>query len=263
MLTRKALAGMIDHTLLKPQATVRDILALCEEAKENGFISVCINPAYVPLAGSNLDGSGVRVCTVVGFPLGATTTATKAAEAAEAVRSGADEIDMVMNIGALKGDRDDLVEKDIRAVVEAAREAYAKRAVSMARPVQAGARVIVKVIIEACYLTDEEKVRACQAAVRAGADFVKTSTGFGSGGATVEDVRLMRRTVGPSVGVKAAGGVRTLRDAEAMIEAGANRIGASAGVAILREFDAARATERGLGAGNPGPGRFGAAGIGG
>ncbi|MHB8927888.1 MAG: deoxyribose-phosphate aldolase [Bacillota bacterium] len=241
MLTRKALAGMIDHTLLKAQATARDILSLCEEAKENGFISVCVNAGHVPLAASNLDGSGVKVCTVVGFPLGATTTATKAAEAAEAVLAGADEVDMVINVGALKGGRDDLVENDVKAVVEAGREAYGKRAASLARPARAGAGVIVKVIIEACYLTDEEKVRACQAAVRAGADFVKTSTGFGPSGATVEDVRLMRRTVGPNIGVKAAGGVRTLRDARAMIEAGANRIGASAGAAILKEFEAARA----------------------
>ncbi|MHB0886241.1 MAG: deoxyribose-phosphate aldolase [Bacillota bacterium] len=245
MLSRKALAGMIDHTLLKPVAMPRDILALCEEAKENGFISVCINSCHVPLAASNLDGSGVKVCTVVGFPLGAATTATKAAEAGEAVTAGATEVDMVVNVGLLKGGRDDLVEKDIRAVVEASREAFAKRASGAkpgpaTKPAQAGAKVIVKVIIEACFLTDEEKVRACQAAVRAGADFVKTSTGFGTGGATVEDVKLMRQTVGPTIGVKAAGGIRTLKDAQAMIEAGATRLGASAGAAILKEFDAAR-----------------------
>ncbi|HEY3315965.1 MAG TPA: deoxyribose-phosphate aldolase [Bacillota bacterium] len=241
MLTRKSLARMIDHTLLKAQATARDIINLCEEAKEYGFASVCINPGHVALAVANLEGSEVEVCTVIGFPLGATTTATKAAEAGEAVLTGAGEVDMVLNVGALKGGRDDLVERDIRAVVEAGREAFAKRPAGPARPApKEGGHPLVKVIIEACYLTDEEKARACQAAVRAGADFVKTSTGFGTGGATLEDVRLMRQTVGPDLGVKAAGGIRTLNDALAMIGAGATRLGASAGAAIIKEFDARR-----------------------
>ncbi|WP_445612726.1 deoxyribose-phosphate aldolase [Geobacillus sp. YF-1] len=211
------MAKMIDHTLLKPEATKEQIIQLCREAKQYGFASVCVNPAWVKAAARELSGTDVRVCTVIGFPLGATTPETKAFETNNAIENGAGEVDMVINIGALKSGDDELVERDIRAVVEAA-----------------AGKALVKVIIETALLTDEEKVRACQLAVKAGADYVKTSTGFSGGGATVEDVALMRRTVGDKAGVKASGGVRDRETAEAMIAAGATRIGTSSGVAIVR-----------------------------
>ncbi|MCD4840163.1 MULTISPECIES: deoxyribose-phosphate aldolase [Neobacillus] len=211
------IAGMIDHTLLKADVTKDQIIKLAEEAKEYSFASVCVNPTWVKTAAEALKGTNVKVCTVIGFPLGATTPETKAFETKNAIENGATEVDMVINIGALKDKQDDLVEKDIRAVVEAAK-----------------GKALVKVIIETCLLTDEEKKRACELSVKAGADFVKTSTGFSTGGATVEDVRLMRETVGPNIGVKASGGVRSREDAEAMVAAGANRIGASSGVAICK-----------------------------
>lgn len=209
-------AKMIDHTLLKPNATEDDIRKLCEEAKKYGFASVCVNPAYVALASKLLRGTGVKVCTVVGFPLGATTTTTKVIETRDAIANGATEIDMVINVGALKSGNNALVKRDIEEVVEAAR-----------------GRAIVKVILETSLLTDEEKVRACLLSKYAGAHFVKTATGFGPGGATVEDVALMRKTVGNEMGVKASGGIRDLKTARAMIDAGATRIGASASVAIV------------------------------
>ncbi|MEK4365617.1 deoxyribose-phosphate aldolase [Paenibacillus sp. FSL M8-0212] len=208
---------MIDHTLLRADATQSEMAKLTEEAKQYQFASVCVNPDWVAYAAEQLQGSGVDICTVIGFPLGASTSETKAFETKDAIAKGATEVDMVINISALKDGKDDFVEQDIRAVVEAA-----------------AGKALVKVIIETCLLTDEEKVRACQAAVRAGADFVKTSTGFSTGGATPEDIALMRRTVGPDVGVKASGGVRSLEDMQKMIEAGATRIGASSGVKIMQ-----------------------------
>ena len=217
--TAKQLAKYIDHTILKPQATRGQIVALCEEAKRYGFASVCVNPCHIALAAEELAGTDVAPCCVIGFPLGACTTAAKAFEAADAAANGATEIDMVINIGDAKDGRWDAVEADIAAVVKAI-----------------DGRAKLKVIIETCLLTDEEKVLACEAAVRAGTDFVKTSTGFSTAGATPEDVALMRRTVGPDIGVKAAGGIRTYADAIAMIEAGASRLGASAGVAIVAEL---------------------------
>ncbi|OQP05847.1 deoxyribose-phosphate aldolase [Geobacillus sp. 46C-IIa] len=210
------IAKLIDHTLLKPEATEEQIIQLCREAKQHGFASVCVNPAWVKTAARELSGTDVLVCTVIGFPLGATTPETKAFETNNAIENGAREVDMVINIGALKSGDDEFVERDIRAVVEAA-----------------AGKALVKVIIETALLTDEEKVRACQLAVKAGADYVKTSTGFSGGGATVEDVALMRRMVGDKAGVKASGGVRDRETAEAMIEAGATRIGTSSGVAIV------------------------------
>nr|QPB69182.1 deoxyribose-phosphate aldolase [synthetic construct] len=210
------IAKMIDHTLLKPEATEQQIVQLCTEAKQYGFAAVCVNPTWVKTAARELSGTDVRVCTVIGFPLGATTPETKAFETTNAIENGAREVDMVINIGALKSGQDELVERDIRAVVEAA-----------------AGRALVKVIVETALLTDEEKVRACQLAVKAGADYVKTSTGFSGGGATVEDVALMRKTVGDRAGVKASGGVRDWKTAEAMINAGATRIGTSSGVAIV------------------------------
>ena len=212
-------AGMIDHTLLKPEASESDIRRLCEEAARFRFASVCVNPTWVRASACHLRGSGVPVCTVIGFPLGATFADVKAYDTRRAVQDGAREADMVINVGALKSGDDCAVEQDIRAVVEAAHE-Y---------------EVLVKVIIEAALLTDEEKVRACLAAKRAGADFVKTSTGFAKSGATVADVALMRRTVGDEMGVKAAGGVKGIEDARAMFQAGATRIGASVGVKIAQE----------------------------
>lgn len=209
------LAKLIDHTALKPETTKAQITQLCKEAKEYGFASVCVNPTWVKLAAELLAGSDVKVCTVIGFPLGANTSAVKAFEAKDAIANGAGEVDMVINIAALKDKEDALVESDIRAVVEAANG------------------TLVKVIIETSLLSDEEKVRACKIAVKAGTDFVKTSTGFSTGGATKEDVVLMRKTVGPTIGVKASGGVRTKQDVEDMVAAGATRIGASAGVAIV------------------------------
>lgn len=209
------LARMIDHTLLKPDAKEPEIRKLCEEAARHKFASVCVNPGWVRLCAELLKGSGVMVCTVVGFPLGATSTASKAFETSAAVADGADEIDMVLNIGALKAGNTRLVEDDIRAVVNAAHGHT------------------VKVIFETSLLTDEEKVTASILSKKAGAHFVKTSTGFGGGGATAADIALMRKTVGPEMGVKASGGVRDLKTALQMIEAGANRIGASASVAIV------------------------------
>ena len=212
-------SGMIDHTLLKPDATKADIEKLCREASEYHFATVCVNPAWVALAASLLRGTGVGVCSVVGFPLGATTADVKQYETRRAIFDGASEVDMVINIGALKSGDLRTVEKDIEAVVDPCR--------------QCG--VISKVIIEAALLTDEEKVTASTLTKAAGADFVKTSTGFGPGGATVADVALMRRVVGADMGVKAAGGVRDLEGLKAMVAAGASRVGASAGVRIVQE----------------------------
>jgi len=212
-------ASLIDHTLLKPEASESDIRKLCDEAAQFGFASVCVNPSWVKKAAEFLRGTTVPVCTVIGFPLGATLSDVKAFEARRAIFNGAREVDMVINIGALKSGDDCTVEADIRAVAEAAHENG----------------VLCKVIIETALLTDEEKVRACLASKNAGADFVKTSTGFAKGGATVEDVRLMRRVVGSNLGVKASGGVKGIEDARAMFEAGATRIGASVGVKIAQE----------------------------
>jgi deoxyribose-phosphate aldolase len=221
-------AQYIDHTLLAPDATADDIDLLCTEAEQYGFASVCINPTWVRRAAKNLRGTKVPVCTVIGFPLGATTTDIKATEARKALRDGAREIDMVINIGALKSGDHELVYSDIAKVVDAAHETGA----------------ICKVILETALLTDEEKVIASALAKRAKADFVKTSTGFGPGGATVYDVALMRETVGPDMGVKASGGVRTADDAEDMIAAGATRIGASAGVQIVGGSDGGDSEQR-------------------
>ncbi len=218
-MNKKELAKYIDHTILKPDAPVSAIEKLCDEAKEHGFASVCVNPIHVPLCARRLAGSGVDVCTVIGFPLGANATATKAFEAELAAREGATELDMVINVGALKDGRADFVQEDIKAVADA---------VAKVNP-----KALVKVIIETCLLTDEEKKTACQAAKAAGAHFVKTSTGFSKGGATVEDIALMRATVGPDMGVKASGGIKNYEQTMAMIKAGASRIGASAGIAIV------------------------------
>jgi deoxyribose-phosphate aldolase len=211
-------AKLIDHTLLKPDATPDQVAQLCFEAKKYGFASVCINPSWVPLAAQLLQGSAVKVCTVIGFPLGATAPEVKAFEAGNAIKQGASEIDMVINIGALKARDLELVARDIRGVVKTSHEMGA----------------IVKVIIETALLTDEEKTLACLISKEAQADFVKTSTGFAGGGATVHDVALMRKVVGPEMGVKASGGVKTFEDAENMVKAGATRIGASAGVKIIQ-----------------------------
>lgn len=219
MPTDGSIAHMIDHTVLKPDATQDQIAQLCYEARKHSFASVCVNPANVKLCSELLQGSAVPVCTVVGFPLGATPTEVKVFEAQQAIREGAAEVDMVINVGALKSRDYERVERDIASV---------------ARTCHAG-NAILKVIIEAALLTDEEKVIACQLAKVAGADFVKTSTGFGPGGATAEDVALMRRVVGPAMGVKAAGGIRTYEDAQKMVAAGATRIGASASVKIMQE----------------------------
>jgi deoxyribose-phosphate aldolase len=213
------LASLIDHTLLKPEAAHTDVERVCSEAIKYRFATVCLFPVWVPVAASILRGTGIRVCTVAGFPHGASTTAVKAFETAEAVRTGADEVDMVLAVHAVKDGNMRCAEDDIRAVVNAA-----------------DGRT-VKVILETGLLTDAEKVAACRIAVAAGARFVKTSTGLGAGGATVADIRLMRKTVGPDIGVKASGGIRTLADAMSMIEAGANRIGTSAGVAIVTGLD--------------------------
>jgi deoxyribose-phosphate aldolase len=228
----KEIAKYIDHTLLRSDATFDQVTKLCQEAREFGFASVCVNPYYVRHCAGLLRGSSVKVCTVIGFPLGANVTETKALEARRAIRDGATEIDMVINVGALKSGRDELVYRDIRAVVEAAMDGGA----------------ICKVILETALLTDDEKTRACHAARRARADFVKTSTGFGPGGATAEDVALMSRAVsGTKMGVKASGGIRNLQDAEQMIRAGATRIGASAGVRIVKESQGATFSEAGAG----------------
>ncbi len=207
---------LIDHTILKADATKEQVKALCQEAKEYGFMSVCVNTCFIEFAANELKGTDVLPCCVVGFPLGAMMTEAKAAETALAVKVGAKEIDMVIPVGAAKAGDWDLVEADIKAVVDAAHP-----------------EAIVKVIIETCLLTDDEKREACKRSVKAGADFVKTSTGFSTGGATTADIALMREVVGPDIGVKASGGIRTKEDAAAMVEAGASRIGASAGIAIV------------------------------
>ncbi|SKB29146.1 deoxyribose-phosphate aldolase [Acetoanaerobium noterae] len=212
----KNLSRYIDHTLLKADATENEVIKLCNEAKEYDFFSVCINPGFVEIAAKELSESNVAVCTVIGFPLGASTPETKAFETRDAIQKGAAEVDMVINISKLKDKKDEQVLKDIKAVVDAADK-----------------KALVKVIIETCLLTDEEKERACKLAKDAGADFVKTSTGFSTGGATKEDIALMRKTVGTEMGVKASGGVRTYEDAVTMIESGATRIGASASIAIV------------------------------
>ncbi len=210
-------ANMIDHTLLRADATKEEIVKLIEEAKEYNFASVCVNPTWVELAAKELKGVHSKVCTVIGFPLGENTPETKAFETKDAIAKGADEVDMVINIGALKDNNLALVERDIKAVVDAANK-----------------QAIVKVIIETCLLTDEEKVKVCEICKKVGADFVKTSTGFSTGGATVADVALMRKTVGPEMGVKASGGVRSIEDMNNVIEAGATRIGTSSGVALVK-----------------------------
>lgn len=220
-LTRASLAKYMDHTLLKPEATAADIDRIVSEARQYGTASVCVNPYWVARVAAGLAGSGVKTCTVIGFPLGATSTASKVAETRDATAHGAQEIDMVINIGELKAGNDDAVRSDISAVANAAHEAGA----------------LLKVIIETCLLSDEEKRRACKLSVAGGADFVKTSTGFSTGGATTADITLMRETVGPELGVKASGGIRTLEAAEAMIEAGATRLGVSAAVSILEEVN--------------------------
>lgn len=213
-------AKMIDHTILKPEATMEQIEALCGEAAEYGFASVCVNSSYVPFCAELLADSEVKVCTVVGFPLGAMSTAAKVMETRQAITDGADEIDMVVHVGMIKSGDWDYVESDIQEVVDEAKD-----------------KALVKVIIETCLLTEEEKVRVCRICKDAGADFVKTSTGFSTGGATASDVALMRNTVGPDMGVKASGGVRTLKAAEAMIAAGATRLGTSSGIAIIHEAE--------------------------
>lgn len=210
-----SIAKKIDHTMLKADATKETIIRYCTEAKEYGFASVCVNSCHVPLVASELQGSGVLTCCVVGFPLGAMLTSAKAYEASEAVKAGAAEVDMVINVGAVKDKNWDFVKEDIKAVVDASKPA------------------IVKVIIETCLLTDEEKATVCQLSEEAGAAFVKTSTGFSTGGATIEDIRLMKKTVGDRLQVKASGGIRTPEFAAELIEAGADRIGAGNGVILL------------------------------
>jgi deoxyribose-phosphate aldolase len=217
------MAKMIDHTNLSPTATVDDIKKLCEEAKEHEFASVCINPIYVPLAAKLLEESSVKVCTVVGFPLGANTTEVKSYETRNAIKNGAQEIDMVMNIGAFKSGAYEIFKADIKAVVDATK----KSGVS--------SDIIVKVILETCFLDEEEIVKACETIKDVGVDFVKTSTGFGDYGARVEDVGIMRKTVGRDVGVKASGGIKNFEQALEMLDAGANRIGASSGVTIVTD----------------------------
>jgi deoxyribose-phosphate aldolase len=212
------IAKYIDHTILKPEATIEDVKKLCREAKEYNFASVCVNACYAKLVSTELSGSDVKTCVVVGFPLGAMTKEAKAFETTQAIENGATEIDMVINVGALKDKNYELLKEDIEAVVNAAK-----------------GKAIVKVIIETCLLTDEEKVKACEISKDAKADFVKTSTGFSSGGATKEDIALMRKTVGPDLGVKASGGVRDYKTAMDMINVGASRIGASASIAIVSE----------------------------
>ena len=223
-LTPAQVAQLIDHTLLKPDAMASDVEKLCAEARQHGFFSVCVNPVFVPQVKRLLQGSAVKVCCVVGFPLGAQDSQIKLLEARKAIREGAQEVDMVINVGALKGRNDALVLKDIRGVVEACKDGRARS----------------KVILETALLTDEEKVRACELSMKAGADYVKTSTGFSSGGATAEDIALMARTVAPrKLGVKASGGVRTYADLLKMVKAGATRVGASSSVKILEEARAA------------------------
>ena len=214
-MNKEQLAKMIDHTILKPEATDAEVIKLCKEAMEYGFASVCVNPSMVKKAATILEGSEVKVCTVIGFPLGATTTEVKVFETEQTIKDGATEVDMVINVGKLKESNLEYVKNDIAAVVNAAK-----------------GKAITKVIIESCLLTDEEKVTVCNIAKEVGADFVKTSTGFSTGGATKEDIKLMRETVGPNMGVKASGGIRSNEDAMTMIENGATRIGASASIAI-------------------------------
>ncbi len=215
-MNKQELAKMIDHTQLKPETTEEMIDTLCQEAAENNFASVCINPTWVKKSYQHLKDTDVKVCTVIGFPLGATPKEVKAFETINSIENGATEVDMVINVGALKSKQYDVVEADIQAVVDAAK-----------------GKALVKVILETGLLTDEEKIKACEFSKKAGADFVKTSTGFGNGGATYEDIKLMRETVGPEMGVKASGGVRDYETAMKMIEAGATRIGASSGIAII------------------------------
>lgn len=212
---REEIEKIIDHTILKADAKAEKVKQLCTEALENGFASVCVNPCNVTLAAEMLKGSGVKVCTVIGFPLGATTSQVKAYETEEAIKNGAEEVDMVINIGRLKDKDYDYVREDIKAVVNTAK-----------------GKALTKVIIETCLLTDEEKVMSCKLAKEVGADFVKTSTGFSTGGATIEDIKIMRETVGKDIGVKASGGVHNFLQAKAMVDAGATRIGASASIAI-------------------------------
>ena len=213
---KKEIAKYLDDTLLKADATPEQIVKICEEAKTYGCASVCVNSGYVPLVSKELAGSEVKTCCVIGFPLGACTSEAKAAETPDSIEKGANEVDMVINVGRAKAGEWDYVKSDIEAVVKAA-----------------AGKALVKVIIETCLLTDEEKIKACQAAKEAGADFVKTSTGFSTGGAKVEDIRLMRETVGSDMGVKASGGVRDFEKAQAMIEAGATRIGTSSAAGIV------------------------------
>jgi deoxyribose-phosphate aldolase len=222
--TKATLAKTIDHTLLKAIATADQVRELCAEARKFGFASVCVNPCWVALCAKELAGSDVLVCSVIGFPLGANLPETKAAEARLAVSQGAREVDVVINLGAAKSGDWKAVEEDIRGVVAASRETAG------------GAETLVKVIIETCYLTDSEKAKACEAAARAGARFVKTSTGFGTGGATADDVRLMRKAVGDRLKVKASGGIRSYHDAILLLDAGADRIGASSSIAIVSEL---------------------------
>lgn len=214
-MNKAQIAKMIDHTILKAEATESEIIKLCKEAIHYNFASVCVNPSMVPVAAKELKGTHVKVCTVIGFPLGATTTEVKAFETKDVIEKGATEVDMVINVGKLKERNLEYVKNDIKAVVEAAK-----------------GKALTKVIIETCLLTEEEKIIACKLSKEAGFDFVKTSTGFSTGGATVEDIKLMRETVGPEMGVKASGGVRSKKDALAMIENGATRIGASASISI-------------------------------
>jgi deoxyribose-phosphate aldolase len=218
---RSRIASFIDHTILKPEATRDDVIRVCAEARQYGFAGVCVNSHWVPLVSEQLKGSPVKVCTVAGFPLGAASTDAKVAETAAAVRDGAQEIDMVINVGALRSGDLDTVERDIWRVVETAHKGGAA----------------VKVILETALLTDAQKLTACDLSKSAGADFVKTSTGFGPGGATAKDVALMRARVGQSMGVKAAGGIRSLEDLNSMVEAGANRVGASASIKIVESAD--------------------------
>ncbi len=213
------LASMIDHTILKPEAGKEQVETICREAREYGFASVCVNSSYVPLCAELLRDTEVKVCTVIGFPLGAMSTAAKAAEARQAILDGAEELDMVIHIGMLKDGNNEYVEQDIHSVVEEAR-----------------GKAAVKVIIETCLLSEEEKVRACMLAKKAGADYVKTSTGFSTGGATAEDIALMKNTVGKDMKVKASGGIRTREKAEEMRKAGADRIGTSSGIRIVEEM---------------------------
>ncbi len=217
----KNIATMIDHTILKPETTKEMVKKVCDEAREYNFASVCVNPYYVSFVKSQLGGSRVKVTSVIGFPLGSSTKEVKAFEAKNAIENGADELDMVINIGALKNKEYDIVKEDIEAVVNAAK-----------------GNALVKVIIETCLLTDEEKEIACKLSVEAGADYVKTSTGFSTGGATVEDIKLMRKTVGPDIGVKASGGIRDSKKAKEMIDSGASRVGASSSVEIVKGLEA-------------------------